>query len=97
MTDTDCQISGCVARSRATTVLLPTPDGPDSTNNRGGGRSASGGELLTGSGGTELALKCSHLVGTESAHSPTLRNPQPSHDLPARAPCRRRASTQAAR
>jgi hypothetical protein len=55
--ETDCQISGWVARSRATTVLLPTPEGPVSTTNRGTVvADPSNPELLTGSGGTELAL-----------------------------------------
>src|SRR5262249_12283548 len=35
-TETDCQIAGQSARSRATTVLLPTPDGPDRTVSRAG-------------------------------------------------------------
>ena len=34
VSETDCQISGWVARRRATTVLLPTPEGPDSTVSR---------------------------------------------------------------
>ena len=72
VSDTDCQISGCVARSLDTTVLLPTPDGPDSTvSRRAGVGNESRVEALTESGGPELTLECCDLISAKSANSST--------------------------
>ena len=87
MTDTEIQICGQVLRSSATTVLFPTPEGPESTVSRectgvataapeGLGRLPRCSDI-----GTELLLKRGALVGTQPAHSARFRDAKPFHDL----------------
>ena len=88
MTDTEIQISGHVRLSSATTVLFPTPEGPESTVSREctgvataalpglGSRPPRGSDI-----GTELLLKRGTLVGTQPAHSARFRDTEPFHDL----------------
>ena len=88
VTDTEIQICGQDLLSAATTVLFPTPEGPESTVSREctGVATAAlpglGSRLPRGSDiGTELLLKRGALVGTEAAHSTRFRDTKPFHDL----------------
>jgi hypothetical protein len=88
VTDTEIQIPGHVLFSSATTVLFPTPEGPESTVSREctGVATAAlpglGSPLPRGSDiGTELLLKRGALVGTQPTHSTRFRDAKPFHDL----------------
>ena len=91
MTDTEIQISGHVRLSSATTVLFPTPEGPESTVSRECtgvataaplGFEGFGSRLPLGSDiGTELLLKRGPLVGTQPAHATRFSDTKPFHDL----------------
>ena len=88
MTDTEIQIWGQVLLSSATTVLFPTPEGPESTVSRectGAATAAPpglGSRLLRGSDiGTELLLKRGALIGTQAAHTTRFSYAEPFHDL----------------
>ena len=91
MTETEIQISGQARRSSATTVLFPTPEGPESTVSREWtgvataappGSESFGSCLSLGSDiGTELVLKRGPLVGTQAAHAPRFSDTKPFHDL----------------
>ena len=91
MTDTDIQIWGQVLASSATTVLFPTPEGPESTVSREctvvataapPGLEGAGSRLPRGSDiGTELLLKRGPLVGTQPADAARFRDTKPFHDL----------------
>ena len=78
MTDTDIQIWGEALASSATTVLFPTPEGPESTVSRECTGVATAVPLGRRSGlpsdiGTELLLKRGPLVGTQPAHATRFR------------------------
>ena len=80
MTDTEIQIWGHVLASSATTVLFPTPEGPESTVSRECAGVASvpspglGSRLSLGSDiGTELLLKRGPLVGAQPAYTTRFR------------------------
>jgi hypothetical protein len=88
VTDTEIQIWGQVLLSSATTVLFPTPEGPESTVSRectGVATAAPlglGSRLLRGSDiGTELLLKRGALIGTQPAHTTRFGDAEPFHDL----------------
>ena len=88
MTDTDIQIWGEVLASSATTVLFPTPEGPESTVSRECTVVATAvppeacSRLLCGSDiGAELCLKRRPLVGTQPADAARFRDAKPFHDL----------------
>jgi len=91
VTDTEIQISGHVRLSSATTVLFPTPEGPESTVSREcTGLVTAAPPVLGGFGfrlprgsdiGTELLLKRGTLVGAQPAHSARFRDTEPFHDL----------------
>jgi len=91
VTDTEIQIWGQVLLSSATTVLFPTPEGPESTVSREctvvataalPEREGLGPRLPRGSDiGTELLLKRGALVGTQPAHTTRFRDTEPFHDL----------------
>ncbi len=89
MTDTEIQIWGQVLLSSATTVLFPTPEGPESTVSReytGVATAAPeglGSRLPRGSviGATELLLKRGALVGAQAAHAARFGDAKPFHDL----------------
>ena len=91
MTETEIQISGQVLLSSATTVLFPTPEGPESTVSRECtgvataaplGLAGFGSRLPRGSDiGTELLLKRGPLVGTQPAHTTRFSDTKPFHDL----------------
>src|SRR3954462_190937 len=71
VTDTDSQTSGWVLRISAMTLLLPTPEGPDSTVRRGAGSG------LTG----ELALQRKPLLVPQAADPAGGRDGQLVHEL----------------
>src|SRR6202034_995059 len=95
VTDTENQISGLLWRSSATTVLFPTPEGPESTVSLECAWAATpaptGLCMPEGSCspvaapdsdiGTELLLKCCSLVGTETTDAPRFGDAEPFHDL----------------
>src|SRR5260370_14872590 len=91
VTDTEIQIWGQVLLSSATTVLFPTPEGPESTVSREctvvataalPEREGLGSRLPCGSDiGTELLLKRGTLVGTQPAHTTRFGDAEPFHDL----------------
>ncbi len=71
-------MSGQIPRSSATTVLFPTPEGPESTVNRECTGVATAAPLgrrsrLPSDIGTELLLKRGSLVGTQPAHATRFR------------------------
>src|ERR1700684_2359877 len=84
-------MSGQILRSSATTVLFPTPEGPESTVSRectGVATAALPRREVFRSGpprgsdiGTELLLKRGPLVGTQPAHTARFRDSEPFHDL----------------
>src|SRR5687767_10689756 len=76
----------------ATTVLLPTPEGPESTVSRAGRSGTGGGPVIDPAdqtdsvrrsvgGATELALERRDLVGTQPADAAALGDAEPLHDL----------------
>src|SRR6516225_500037 len=81
-------MSGQILRSSATTVLFPTPEGPESTVSlecTGVATAAPlghGSRLSCGSDiGTELLLKRGPLVGTQPAYATRFRYAESFHDL----------------
>src|SRR3954469_23809641 len=74
VTLTECQICGWRSRRYSTTVLLPTPAGPDNTVRRLG--------PTVGDGATdgEFSFERLSLMGAETSHAPRRRDTELFHD-----------------
>src|SRR6476661_7280031 len=91
VTETDTQTSGCRRRTSATTVPLPTPEGPESTVSRAGeavatrrprpGSSPRAAEPSDDLLVLELGLQSLALVGTQTTHAAGRGDLQALHDL----------------
>jgi hypothetical protein len=77
--DTDTHNSGWWSRSSRTTVLLPTPEGPDRTVSRG--RVVPAVIKQPSGAAAELPLEGGELLRTEPADATALRDADLFHDL----------------
>ena len=81
VTETETQRLGLRRASAATTVPLPTPEGPDSTVSRAGVGDVETGAVTCLGPAAELGDERGALLGAKAAHPPGGGDAEPLHDL----------------